>query len=73
MSNIKGICKSYGQHFMDGFNEFVHSYYNRGITVLRGSSLISQYSDSEEEAFDKFFELLDEFLEQKADAKWRCY
>ena len=51
------------QYFMSGFDEFVHEYYNCMITTWRGTSIISQNSNSDEEAFDKFFELLDEFLE----------
>ena len=52
---------------MYGFNEFVHSYYNRQLAAMSVYSLISHMSQSEEEAFDKFFELLDEFMKQKDD------
>ena len=50
------------QHFMYGFDEFVHEYYNCVMTTLNGKSLISKNSDSDGEAFDKFFELFDEYL-----------
>ena len=53
------------QHFMYKFDEFVHSYYERNRTTMMGASLILENSNSDEEAFDKFFELLDEFLKQK--------
>ena len=51
--------------FVGEFDKFVFSYYNSGILTCRGASLISENSNSEEEAFDKFFELLDEFMAQK--------
>ena len=62
------ISKMYGDdysYFLDGFDEFVHSYYDHKMTTLNGTGLISKKSNSDEEAFDKFFELLDEFLKQK--------
>jgi len=52
------------------FNEFVHTYYNRminlGGTSMPGTSmssahLISETNNSDEEAFDKYFELLEAF------------
>ena len=49
-------------HIMSGFDTFVHEYYERKITSWKGTYLILQNTSSEEEAFDKFFELLDEFL-----------
>ena len=54
--------KTYGHHFMDGFNEFVESYYNCTMGGVNGTEIISLKSNSEEAAFDKFFELLDEFF-----------
>ena len=53
------------QRFMYGFDRFVHLHYNCGMTVKSGIGLILEMSDSDEEAFDTFFELLDEFLKQK--------
>ena len=56
------------QHFMYGFDEFVHKHYNRNRIAMDASSLILENSSSDEEAFDKFFELFDEFLKQKNNA-----
>ena len=62
-----------GRHFMDGFDQYVHSHYNCIVGAQSGTGLISEKSESEEEAFDKFFELLDEFSKltdaQKEDIK----
>ncbi|MCL2388323.1 MAG: hypothetical protein FWC89_12380 [Defluviitaleaceae bacterium] len=52
---------------MDGFNEFVWSHYNCQSWAMSGEMIISKNSNSEEEAFDKFFELYDEFIKQKHD------
>ena len=60
--------KRYSDHFMYGFDEFVHSHYDCGLTSLNGAGLISKFSDSEADAFDRFFVLLDEFLDRSADA-----
>lgn len=58
------------------FNYFVHTYYNHMIniggtimpkTTHNAISLIEQMSNSEEEAFDKYFELRDEYMKQVAD------
>ena len=43
------------------FMQFVHKYYGT-TTSYDGVSLISSMSDSEEEAFDKYFELRDKYL-----------
>lgn len=49
---------------LNGFNEYVAEYYH--ICVDRDwSSIIPFFSNTEEEAFDKFYELLDEFLKEK--------
>jgi len=50
---------------LDGFNAFVHDYYNIEMTVLNDESLILQNTQSEEEAFDKFYELLDMFFAEQ--------
>ena len=55
----------YNQHFMYGFDQFVQSYYNCNLASLDGATIISQNSNSEEEAFDKFFELLDDFFKHR--------
>ena len=52
-------------HFMNGFDKFVHSYYQCELTTMRGETLISMNSVSQEDAFDKYFELYDKFLKQK--------
>ena len=60
-----GMC-SQPTYMMNGFLEFVANHYN---VVCIGSmdwqTIISRNTDSDEEAFYKFFELLDVFLEQK--------
>jgi len=58
----------YKHHFMNEFDVFVYAYYNCEMTVHGWANLISRNSNSDEEAFDKFFELLDEFLAQKGDS-----
>ena len=56
---------SSNHRFMDGFDEFVRSYYKSTLAAISGTGLILGNSSSDEEAFDKFFELFDEFLKQK--------
>jgi len=52
------------------FQIFVHSYYGRELGALSEYTLISRNSYSDEEAFDKYFELFDMFLnEQKIKSK----
>jgi len=48
----------------EGFMEFIHEKYNDYVT-LHYFQVIERHSNSEEEAFDKYFELLDEFTERK--------
>jgi len=43
------------------FSEFVGIHYNCSIGAMSGEHLISINSNSEEEAFDKYLELYDEF------------
>ena len=62
-------CEPREQHFLYGFDAFVHEYYNCEMSTLNGTGLISKNSNSEEEAFDKFFELLDEFLKLTDEQK----
>ena len=55
----------WSQDCLDGFFEFVVSFYNTKAGTLNWNSIILQNTDSQEEAFDKFFELFDVFLDQK--------
>jgi len=47
-----------------GFNEYVHEYYNQPISTKDATTLIIEHSESDEVAFDKFFDLLDEFINE---------
>ena len=53
--------------YLPGFNRFVAAYFNVN-TQERWSNIISRNTANEEEAFDKFFELLDSFY-----GKWYIY
>jgi hypothetical protein len=75
--SIKCLC---GINFAE-FDYFVHAHYGRMIgagatkvpaTSLGSKGLIEQMSNSEEEAFDKYFELRDAFIAQKGEPK-RAY
>ena len=44
------------------FDEFVYMYYNETMGTMSATTLIIEHSDSEEDAFDKYFELLNTFL-----------
>lgn len=52
------------------FDEFVHAHYDEAsmLSVKTPEHLISEMSSSEEEAFDKYFELHDAFLKQKNES-----
>ncbi|MFB9275597.1 hypothetical protein [Cohnella cellulosilytica] len=52
--------------FLPKFQEFVQERYNIS-TTHNWVSLISFYSSSEENAFDNFYKLLDEFFSENAD------
>ena len=52
-----------GNYVMDGFNEFVYKHYSCIMPAMSGAWMILEKSNSDEEALDKFFELLDMFLE----------
>lgn len=56
---------------LPGFGEFVHRYYNLS-TSMSGEKLIIEREDSEEKAFEKFYELLDNFTERKIKHLVRC-
>ena len=60
----------YGHFIMDEFEGFVRSYYNSNRNSLSGPRMIIEYSNSDEEAFDKFFELLDACIEMKKTGTW---
>jgi len=67
-SNDVFICTSdevKNNHCLDGFNEFAHDYYGIKMTVSCGEYLILQNTQSEEEAFDKYYELLDIFFAEQ--------
>jgi len=61
------VRKKAGYPFMKEFSKFVHSYYDQGRGAYSVAMLISTNCNSEEEAFDKYFELHDMFLEQNSD------
>ena len=50
---------------MDDFNKFVHLYYDCANDEMPATVLVSKMVDCEEETFDKYFELLDEFIKQR--------
>jgi len=57
---------SSGYNFTSGFLEYVADYYNiSSIGGMGWQTIILKNTESDEEAFYKFFELLDIFLEQK--------
>ena len=53
------------RHHLSGFVSFVHVHYGIEMSANSAEGLICERSSSEEEAFDKYFELLDAFCEQK--------
>ena len=65
IENSNMCCKSGGHHFLDGFEEFVSSYYSCEHATQGWGKAISQNCSSEAAAFDKFFELFDEFMKSK--------
>ena len=50
----------------DGFEEFIRAKYNASKSYFNWAGNILNNTKTEEEAFDKFFELYDEFLSQKS-------
>jgi hypothetical protein len=50
---------------LDGFQEFVYAYYCIDQTAHNWHSLIVSKTESQEAAFDKFFELFDAFMKTK--------
>ncbi|MDR2599664.1 MAG: hypothetical protein LBC73_05255 [Oscillospiraceae bacterium] len=44
------------------FNKYVHAHYNEILGAMNANTLIMENSKSDEDAFDTFFELLDEFI-----------
>ena len=53
---------------LDGFQEYVQKYYNTRLTK-DWAGLILDHSANEKEAFEKFFELLDEHLTSDSNTK----
>ena len=51
--------------FMRQFYRYVCLHYNQEFSSYSPMTIISMNSNSEEEAFDKYFELLDEFLKKR--------
>ena len=51
---------------LDGFPKYVFSHYNVGLTSSDYFGIIIQNTSSQAEAFDKYFELLDEYMERYA-------
>jgi hypothetical protein len=49
---------------LDGFQEFLYEKYQTNHWV-NGSKIVQLYSSSDEDAFDKFYELWDEFTQLK--------
>ena len=50
---------------LDGFDEFVYSYYyDQPIGTRSWKRFILDNTNTQEEAFDEFYELLDEFIKQ---------
>lgn len=49
--------------FFPDFQNYVQKHYNIDETSQRWCMIINLHSSSEEEAFDKFFELLDNYLD----------
>lgn len=57
--DIKGVYPDY----LDGFQEYVECQYNINSSHS-WTSIIQRFSNTEEEAFDRFYELLDMFRSQ---------
>jgi len=55
----------------EGFHEFVNDYCGRNALSAGWAMNIYHYTNKDEEkAFDKFYELLDEFLKQKGNPEY---
>ena len=50
---------------LDGFNEFVRAYYNAPLYTWSWARIILNYTNSPEEAFDRFYELFGSYMSQK--------
>ena len=62
---LNSIPTPHGQEFMREFNRFVHTHYDRRVGAMLPLILISKNTKSEQEAFYKYFEMLDEFLKNQ--------
>jgi len=47
-----------------GFTKYVHTYYNEPLGAKSATMLIVENSRSDEDAFDKFFEIFDTFMNE---------
>ena len=54
-----------GRLLTDEFDRFVHAHYGEPRGAMNAETLISRKTSSEDEAFDKYFELYDEFCAAK--------
>lgn len=61
---IREIDKNFSSDF-SGFYDYIAKYYGVKETALNWDGIINSYCADEKEAFNKFYELLDEFLEQQ--------
>jgi len=59
------LSQSDNDKFMREFNVFVCKHYGGDNPMLKWWQYVETTNISDEEAFDKFFELLDKFLEYK--------
>ena len=50
---------------LDGFNQFVYEYYGVEMSAKDGETVIKENTNSEEEAFDKFYEILDLYFSEQ--------
>jgi len=61
----EGQNTSNGKHFMDGFEKFAYSHFNCEWSTRGWVKLIRENCSSDAEAFYKFFELFDAFINAK--------
>ena len=51
--------------FFYEFNEYVHNYYGCTVSTMSAEYLITERSGTDNEAFYKYYELLDSFMKQE--------
>ena len=62
------VCQNTIQPYYDclgGFTSFVCTYYNLVLGAKNGETIIRENTNSEEEAFDKFYEILDLYFSEQ--------